>query len=110
MTLFAIPTPGILSLILMTALGYAVATVGMKITATGQIWLGVGLCALGFFAAFLAEIVLLRRFDLALVYVVIIAAETALVLGYAFWIGEGFGLRQTFGATLVLLGLLVVTH
>lgn len=97
------------ALILATAIGYAVMTVGMKATSSGHLHIGIFLAVLGFAAAFLAEIVLMRRIDLSMVYVLIVAAETILVLAYAAWIGEGLGIRQALGAGMVLLGLIAVT-
>lgn len=85
------------SLIVATAVGYAVMTIG------------IALAVIGFGVAFLAEIVLMRRIDLSIVYVLIVAAETILVLAYAAWIGEGFALRQAFGAAMVFAGLIAVT-
>ncbi|WP_417721458.1 5-aminolevulinate synthase [Salipiger sp.] len=96
-------------LILATAFGYALATIGMKTAADGHHIPGIVLGIIGFFIAGLSEIVLMRRLDLSLIYILIVAAETMLVLGYAMVIGEGFGLRQMAGAALMLAGLAAVT-
>lgn len=96
-------------LILATVLGYAVMTVGMKATADGQMVLGLAIALAGFAAAFLAEILLMRRLDLSMVYVLIVTGETVLVLAYAAWLGEGLGARQAMGAAMVLAGLLFVS-
>ncbi|MCR8546316.1 5-aminolevulinate synthase [Salipiger sp. P9] len=95
-------------LILGTAIGYALATVGMKLVSQGHTNPGILLAGLGFLAAFVAKILLMRRADLSVVYIAIIAAETLLVMLYASWIGEGLSLRQTLGALMVLAGLAVV--
>ena len=96
------------TLVLGTAAGYALATVGMKLSAQGHMPAGLALAIAGFLAAFAAEILLMRRAELSVVYLAIIAAETLLVLGYASWIGEGLSLRQALGAGMVLAGLAVV--
>ncbi|MBY6004748.1 5-aminolevulinate synthase [Salipiger bermudensis] len=101
-----LPAP---TLVLGTAAGYAIATIGMKLSAQGHLPAGLSLAIAGFLGAFLAEILLMRRAELSVVYLAIIAAETLLVLGYASWIGEGLSLRQTLGAAMVLAGLAVVS-
>lgn len=95
-------------LVLATALGYALATVGMKCAADGLLPLGLTLAILGGIAAISFEIALLRRSDLSLVYIGIVVAETLLVLGYAAMIGEGLSPRQVGGALLVLAGLAAI--
>ena len=96
-------------LIVITALGYTLATVGMKLVSQDIMTAGTTLLVLGFAVAILAEIALLRKTDLSVVYITIVASETLLVLFYAAMIGEGFGLRQASGALLVIVGLLAVT-
>lgn len=96
-------------LVVGAAVGYAVATAGMKAASDGFTPVGITLGLVGFSIAFLAEIVLLRRADLSVIYIVIVAAETLLVLAYASWIGEGLNLRQAFGATMVLGGLVAIS-
>lgn len=100
-----ISAPG---LVVITALGYTVATIGMKVLSDQFAPVGAIILAVGFGAAIIAEIALLRKTDLSVVYITIIGAETMLVLIYATIIGEGFGLRQAVGATLVLVGMLAV--
>jgi small multidrug resistance pump len=89
----------------LTALGYAGATVGMKLAATGAPGRGLVFMGLGFAAAALAEIVLMRRFDVSMIYVVIIALETLLILCFAYSIGERLSSSQIAGALLVVMGL-----
>ena len=96
-------------LVVGAALGYALATAGMKAASDGFMTVGILLGLIGFSLAFLAEIVLLRRADLSVIYIIIVAAETLLVLAYASWIGEGLNLRQAFGATMVLGGLVAIS-
>lgn len=96
-------------LVIGAALGYAVATAGMKASSDGFMMAGILLGIIGFSAAFLSEIVLLRRADLSVIYIIIVAAETLMVLAYAGWIGEGLNLRQGFGAALVLSGLVAIS-
>lgn len=96
-------------LVLITALGYTFATIGMKLLAQSTDATGITLLTLGFGAAIVAEVALLRKTDVSVAYITIIGSETMLVLLYATMIGEGFGLRQAVGAALVLAGLLAVT-
>lgn len=100
----------LLGLILASALGYTLATVGMKQAALGAPLLAIPLLLTGFLAATVAEVVLMRRVDLAVVYVTIIGVETLLVLSYAALIGEGLNLRGMLGAGLVMTGLALVSH
>jgi drug/metabolite transporter (DMT)-like permease len=43
-------------------------------------------------------------------YVAIIATESLLVLGYAFWVGEGLSGRELFGAGFVMIGAAMVSY
>ncbi len=105
----ALPTLSAPGLVLLTAAGYVIATVGMKGCASGWLLTGIVLAVLGFGIAFLAEVVLMRQTELSVLYVAILGVETILILGIAFSIGEGFDLRQAFGAGLVIVGLVVVS-
>lgn len=96
-------------LIVITAFGYTIATVGMKLVSQDVLTAGTMLLIVGFIVAVLAEIALLRKTDLSVVYITIVASETLLVLLYAAMTGEGFGLKQATGALLVIVGLLAVT-
>ena len=63
----------------------------------------------GFAAAMQAEIVLMRGIDLGVLYLLIIAIETLIVLSYAFFIGEGLDMKEAAGGVLILAGLAVVS-
>lgn len=102
--------PRQLSLILVSAVGYAVATLGMKLASASFSVMAVTVITVGFLAAALAEISLLRKADLGVVYIMIIGVETLLVLGIATAIGEGLDLRRLLGAAFVLIGLALVSH
>lgn len=104
-------TPMILAppLILATAAGYALATVGMKSASSGHMTLGLAIAIIGFGLACIAEIILMKRIDVSIIYIAVVAAETVLVLTYAHWIGETLSLRQFVGAGMVLAGLMAVT-
>lgn len=95
-------------LALMAAVGYGLATIGMKLASGHWTMLAGILILLGFFAAMHAEITLMRDVELGVLYLVIIAAETLIVLGYAFAIGEGLNLRESLGGVMILAGLMVV--
>jgi small multidrug resistance pump len=101
---------GTFGLILIAALGYSIATVGMKIGSTGLTVTAVLLMAGGLFAAAAAEVVILKSADLGIVFITIIGIETLIVLTYAAMIGEGLDLRQLGGAGMVLAGIAVVSH
>lgn len=95
-------------LALLAATGYALATIGMKLASGHWTMLAGILILLGFMAATQAEIVLMRHMELGVLYLVIIATETLIVLAYAFAIGEGLNLRESMGGLLIFAGLVVV--
>lgn len=98
----------LLMLALIAAVGYALATIGMKI-ASAQWGILAGLMIMvGFYAAMQSEIMLMRGMELGVLYLMIVAAETLLVLGYAFFIGEGLSLRESAGAVMIFAGIAVV--
>lgn len=94
----------------LAALGYAVATIGMKLASGNWSLLSFALLLLGFYAATHAEVTLMRDVDLGVLYLFVIAVETIVVLGYAWIIGEGLGPRDALGGVLVLAGLAVISH
>jgi len=102
--------PGTMLLVIIAALGYAGATIGMKMGSASVTAMAIAVIIAGFVAAAVAEVVILRSADLGLVYIAIIGVETLVVLSYAWWIGEGLSLRQIGGAGMVLAGLAVVAH
>lgn len=97
-----------LPLILVTAFGYVLATVGMKGAASGLLLPGIALAVVGFLLAFAAEVALMRQTHLSIIYILVLGVETVIILGFAFGIGEGFTLRQALGAIIVLGGLAIV--
>ena len=78
------------ALVLITALGYVGATIGMKGAAMGIVLPGVALAIAGFAVALAAEVTLMRQTTLSVVYILILGVETVAILGLAFWLGEGF--------------------
>ncbi len=96
------------AILLLTAGAYAIATVGMKQFSGTPGLLAMGLIAGGLFVAVMMEMILLRQGNLSLVYLGIMVAETALVLGYAYSIGHGLTLGQITGAGFVLFGIVVM--
>ncbi|MEO1138228.1 MAG: 5-aminolevulinate synthase [Pseudomonadota bacterium] len=98
------------ALAIVAALGYGVATIGMKIASGNWTVLAFGLILLGFIAATQAEVVLMRGVTLGTLYLVIIAVETLIVLTYAYCIGEGLSTRDAAGGVFVLIGLAVISH
>lgn len=108
MTLFALPNVSPSLLVLLTALGYVAATIGMKGAAMGMMLPGLALTVAGFALAFGAEVLLMRQTTLSVLYVAILGVETVLVLAFAFSLGEGFTMRQGMGAAMVMVGLAVL--
>ena len=102
--------PRYLLLVIVSALGYAIATIGMKLASTNVTAVAVGVIVAGFIAATLAEVVLLRKADLGVIYITIIGAETLMVLAFAALIGEGPDLRTLGGAGLVLAGIAIISQ
>lgn len=93
------------AIILLAALGYTVATVGMKFAALGQYPVATALVVAGFVLATVTEIVLLRRGDLTVVYITIIGVETLMILTAAALFGEVVDLRRMIGAGCVVIGI-----
>lgn len=99
-----------LILMALTASGYAIATLGMKIASDQMNALALALMATGLAGAALAEITLLRQANLSVIYLGIIAVETILVLSVAALIGERLTPLQLSGGALVLVGMIMVSH
>ena len=97
-----------LILMAVTAGGYALATIGMKMTVSVPGPVPVAIILIGLGGAALAEIALLRQATLPLVYFGIVVTETLLVLGYSAWIQNEVTLPQLCGAALVLMGFALV--
>ena len=95
-------------LVLVAALGYAVATVFMKMAATSQSYPAFVIIALALTAAVIAEVVILQRLSLGIAYIAILATETLIILGFSTLIGEGLAPREMAGAALVLLGTIIL--
>ncbi len=91
------------------AAGYGLATIGMKIASAQWSVIAALLILTGFVAATQAEIQLMRRIDLGVLYLLIIAIETLIVLSYAFFIGEGLNMKEAAGGILILAGLAVAS-
>lgn len=94
-----------IGIIVIAAPGYTVATVGMKFAALGSYPVGMVLILAGFILATVAEVFLLRRGDLTVVYVTIIGIETLMILGAAVMLGEIVDLRRMMGAGCVVVGI-----
>ena len=96
--------------VVIAALGYAVATIGMKLASDNWTGLALAMLIVGLFAATQSEVTLMREVDLGVLYLFIIAVETILVLSFAWAIGEGLGPRDAVGGAMVLAGLAVISH
>jgi small multidrug resistance pump len=92
-----------------TAGGYALATIGMKLSSAAGTMATAAIIVLGLAGAALAEIALLRNASLSVVYLGIVVTETALVLAYACWDRQGVSLAELAGAALVLAGFALVS-
>ena len=107
----ALPWTAALILMTVTAGGYALATIGMKMAIVTQSPVPIAIIVLGLAGAAFAEIALLRHATLPLVYLGIVVTESALVLGYAAWAQNEVSLSQVLGAVMVLAGFaLVLSH
>lgn len=97
-------------LILLCALSYATATLAMKaysVTFALPALLGLAICLA---LAVVAEVVLMRQLSVGIIYVLVIATETLVVLSAAYIIGEGLNLRELLGAGLIIGGAAIVAH
>lgn len=92
-------------IIIIAALGYTVATVGMKYAALGSLPVATILIVTGFILATIAEVFLLKRGDLTVVYVTIIGVETIMILIASALLGEIVDLRRMAGAGCVVVGI-----
>ncbi len=92
-------------IIVIAALGYTVATIGMKYAALNSYPIAMALIMAGFILATVAEVFLLRRGDLTVVYVTIIGVETLMILAAAAMLGEIVDLRRMMGAGCVVVGI-----
>lgn len=95
---------------LVAAGGYAIATLLMKLMAENGFALtpvlGIGLI---FVATVMAEVFLMRQVDLGIAYIVVVGVETLLVLGAAYYIGEGLSARELLGGAFVVAGMTMVS-
>ncbi|TVS05194.1 MAG: 5-aminolevulinate synthase [Rhodobacteraceae bacterium] len=95
--------------IMLAALGYTVATVGMKIAADRSYALATALVLGGFVLVVVTEIFLLRRADMTTVYVTIIGVETLMILAAGAMMGEVVDMRRILGASCVVAGIALVS-
>ncbi|GGC18256.1 hypothetical protein GCM10011363_38610 [Marivita lacus] len=96
-------------LVIAAGLGYAVATILMKIASHETTTVLIGTIAIVLAAVVTAEILLLRQVDLGLAYIAIMATETLLVLGAAYFVGQPLSGRELAGGALVLAGVAIVS-
>ncbi len=97
-------------LTIVAALGYGLATILMKILSDRVDLILPVMLVIVLAVTVFAEIALLRKVDLGLAYIAIIATESLLVLGYAFWVGEGLSGREWLGAGFVIMGATMVSY
>lgn len=91
------------------AVGYALATLLMKLTAEGATLLLVVAIGVVLAVTVASEVLLLRQVDLGMAYIAIIATETLLVLGITFLVGETLTPREMAGGALVITGAAMVS-
>lgn len=92
-------------IVMLAALGYTVATVGLKLAADRSYSLAALLILGGFALVIVTEIFLMRRADMTLVYIVIIGVETLMILAAGAMMGEIFDWRRIVGACCVVAGI-----
>lgn len=107
MSLVLFARPGIL--ILIAALGYAIATYLMKMASLSGNYALLGLIAFALLFSVVSEILVLQRMHLGVAYVCIIATETLIVLGLAWSVGEGLSDKELLGGILVIAGSMLVS-
>lgn len=89
--------------------GYAVATLLMKIASESTTLFVLSAIALMLTAVVTAEILLLRQVDLGIAYIAIIATETLLVLAATYFVGQPLSTRELAGGALVVTGVVIVS-
>lgn len=107
MSFVLLARPGLL--ILFAAIGYALATYLMKLSAHSANFVLAGMIGFALLVSVVSEILLLQRMSLAAAYLAIIAAESLLVLGLAWTIGDGLSGRAVLGGVLVIAGTMLVS-
>lgn len=90
-------------------IGYAVATLLMKLASEDTTTIAVGAIGLVLAAVVTAEILLLRQVDLGLACIAIIATESLLVLLATYAVGQPLSTRELAGGALVLTGVMIVS-
>lgn len=91
--------------IILAALGYTIATVGMKLAADRSYSLAAVLIIAGFVLVVVTEVFLLRRASMTVVYITIIGAETLMILVAGAMMGEIIDFRRVMGACCVVVGI-----
>lgn len=89
--------------------GYAIATLLMKLAAENTTTVIVGAIVLVLAGVVTAEILLLREVDLGLAYIAIMATETILVLAATYFVGQPLSPRELAGGALVAVGVAMVS-
>lgn len=102
--------PANIALILVAAIGYSTATIGMKMGSSALTGIAILIMLIGLGAAIFGEIAVLRGGNLGPIYIAIIGVESLIIMTYAWYIGEAMTLRQIGGAAMVVLGLMLVNH
>lgn len=97
-------------IIMLAALGYTIATVGMKLAADRSYMLAAGLILGGFILVVATEIFLMRRADMTIVYVTIIGIETLMILAAGAMMGEVVDMKRILGAGLVVAGIALASN
>lgn len=92
-------------ILVLAALGYTVATVGLKLAADRSYSLAAVLIIAGFLLVIVTEVFLLRRADMTVVYVTIIGVETIMILAAGAMMGEVVDMRRILGAGCVVAGI-----
>lgn len=97
------------ALAIAAGVGYAIATLLMKIASESTTVAVIGGIALVLAGVVTAEILLLRQVDLGVAYIAIMATETLIVLAATYFIGQPLSGRELTGGMLVVLGVAMVS-
>ncbi|MDN5786716.1 5-aminolevulinate synthase [Pseudorhodobacter sp.] len=107
-TQFTLANPATIAFVVLSSVGYATVTIGLKMGSASMTALSITVILIGLAAAMFGEITALRSVALGPIYIAILGMETLIVMTYTWYIGEALSARQIGGAGMVMFGLLLV--
>ena len=97
------------TLAITAGVGYAIATLLMKLASENTTAAVVGAIAIVLVGVVVAETLLLRQVDLGLAYIAIMATETLIVLAATYLVGQPLSPREMTGGAFVIVGIAMVS-